>query len=171
MMDRSGYLTYARDALDILAQNLRLYRLGVSACYRVVAVQLRLLLCDSNRVHARMVDISVIPRLFPELTLDALQPAGGAKPAEVGFIFSTGQEKLTLQGWLAQEAPIGPGRSIRLRELIRLVCEQDGGAHVDPHPSSDLPVWHTRAEMIVSLGEYVLNTLHPLLGGDEHRAA
>jgi hypothetical protein len=171
-MDRSGYLAYARDALDILAENLRLYRSGAPAGYRVAAVQLRLLLCDTNRVHDRVVDIALIPRLFPEMRLDPPQISRGADlPGRIRLSFPTGPSKLSLQEWLAQEVPVRADRSIRLRELIRLICEQDGGAHVDPRAAGDLRSWDGRDELIANLGEYVLSVLQPLLSEDEHRAA
>jgi hypothetical protein len=92
--------------------------------YRVAAAQLRLLLCDTTRRHGQVADISLARRLWPDLRLPTL----GAK-------IETVETDLPLIEWLAQPVPGG----ITLRRLIRLVCDQDGGAHVDPHPDAGLP--------------------------------
>lgn len=162
-------LAYARDALHILRYNLRLYRQGAHACYRVVAAQLRLLLCDTNRVHDRLLDISLVPRLFPDLRLEALEADFQSSPDELRFLPGAGT--LSLADWLAQEIPAPGGEPISLRELIRSVCEQDGGAHVDPRPVSRLRSWEARGALLASLGTYILAELEPLLQEDERRAA
>ncbi len=163
-LDRSSILQYARDALRILENNLRLYRQGEWECYRVVAAQLRLLLADTNRIHDRQVDISVVPRLFPDLALDrqvVIDTSG--EDGQTRLEFHPAPAALTLQEWLAQELPAPWGKPVSLRDLIRRVCEQDGGAHVDPRALADLRLWVERGEHIARIGEYIAGALAPLI--------
>lgn len=110
---------YAADALRILERSLGLVAAGETAFYRVAALQLRLLLCDSTRLHNQMIDTALLPRVAPGLRLLALDPHGQALDG-----------CLQLDAWLEQELVIGAGR-MSVRQLIRRVCDQDGGAHVD----------------------------------------
>jgi hypothetical protein len=167
-LDRQSALLYARGALRILEQNLRLYRQGEPACYRVVAVQLRLLLCDTNRIHDRLVDISLVPRLFPDLALDRF--AVLTPDEETGLQRLVFREKgvpLPLQSWLAQPLPAPWGKPVSLRELIRTVCEQDGGAHVDQRSLADFRAWQERGDHIAATGEYILSVLDPLVAENQ----
>ncbi len=161
-------LAYTRDALAILEGNLRLYSQGAPECYRVLASQLRLLLCDTNRVHDRLVDISLVPRVLPDLRLAALQPV---PPAGGPLRFQPGPGTLSLAAWLAQEIPGPGGRPVSLHELIRTICEQDGGAHVDQRPLPGLRGWGARSAVVASLSACIAAALAPLLEPDEHRAA
>ncbi len=143
---------YAAGSLRILAASLRRFEQGARENYRVVAVQLRLLLCDTNRIHERLVDVSLIPRLLPDCRLRPLQisPRVRVDPSA---------EPVPLQTWLAGTVPLPGGAEITLRELIRIVCEQDGGAHVDPRHNHPVLVWDGRAEAIAAAGESVLRDL------------
>ncbi len=123
-------LIYARDALDILNTSLELVQQGRLEFYRVAALQLRLLLCDTTRRHNRVVDISLAVRLWPEVHLQALNQAG---------FFDPGLDPLPLSEWLAQRLPLPSGQVLTLRGLIRRVCDQEGGAHVDLKPEAGLP--------------------------------
>jgi hypothetical protein len=163
-LDRTSALLYAHGAVRILELNLRLYREGQRVCYRVAAAQLRLLLCDTNRIHNRLVEISLVPRLFPDLALG--HRAVVAPDGETGLprlAFHAAAAPLPLQAWLAQPLPAPWGKPVSLRELIRTVCEQDGGAHVDQRSLDDLRSWKERGEHIATLGEYILSVLDPLV--------
>ena len=133
-------LAYARDSLEILRHSLLLIRQGQRLFYRVAAVQLRLLLCDTTRRHNQVVDISVLPQLIPDLDLPA-----------VGI----GGKRLLLNDWLAQ--PI-PGQPLSVRQLIRRVCDQEGGAHVDFKLEAGLDDLDP-AEWIQTIGEIVVNNI------------
>jgi hypothetical protein len=168
-LDRQSALLYTRAALRILEQNLRLYRQDEPACYRVVAVQLRLLLCDTNRIHDRLVDISLVPRIFPDLALDRI--AMLTPDVETGLPRLVFREKgvpLPLQSWLAQPLPAPWGKPVSLRELIRTVCEQDGGAHVDQRSLADLRAWKERGDHIAAIGQYILSVLDPMVAAEEN---
>jgi hypothetical protein len=138
---RQILLAYAQDSLEILKRSLRLVREGQRPFYRVAAVQLRLLLCDTTRRHNQVVDIAVLPQLIPNLDLPAISPDG---------------KKLLLEDWLAQPIPGQPDQAFTVRQLIRRVCDQDGGAHVDIKPEAGLD-GHGPAEWIQTIGEIVVN--------------
>jgi hypothetical protein len=138
---RQILLAYARDSLEILRYSLTLFKHGQRPFYRVVALQLRLLLCDTSRRHNQIIDIAVLPQIIPDLDL----PVVGA-----------GGKRLPLKDWLAQPIPGQPDQALTVRQLIRLVCDQDGGAHVDFKPEAGLEGLGT-AEWIQTIGEIVVN--------------
>jgi hypothetical protein len=137
---RQTLLAYARDSLEILRHSLQLCEQGQRPFYRVAALQLRLLLCDTTRRHNQVTDIALLPQLIPTLDLPAISP---------------GEKRLLLDDWLAQ--PI-PGQPLSVRQLIRRVCDQDGGAHVDFKPEAGLNGLDP-AEWIQKIGEIVLNNV------------
>ncbi len=167
-LDRQSARLYACGALHILEHNLLLYRQGEWECYRAVAAQLRLLLCDTNRIHNRLVDISLIPRIFPDLKLGHLAVIVPDTETGKHLAFHEAAAPLLLPAWLAQTLPAPWGKPVSLRELIRTVCEQDGGAHVDQRSLADLRAWKERGEHIAALGEYILSVLDPLLASEEN---
>ena len=138
-MEKERELAYARQSVGILLTSLELMAGGRPEFYRVAAVQLRLLLCDSTRQHGQVVDISLAGRLWPDLRLPALGP---------------GEESIELPraAWLEQR-PEPEGLTIR--GLIRRVCDQDGGAHVDPKPQAGLPPELDPAGAMARVGEVV----------------
>jgi hypothetical protein len=137
-------LAYARDSIDILNYSLQLCRQGRRPFYRVAALQLRLLLCDTTRRHDQVVDIAVLPQINPDLELPEIAP---------------GVRKLSLKDWLAQPIPGQPDQALTVRQLIRRVCDQDGGAHVDFKPEAGLETLDA-AEWIMKIGEIVVNNVN-----------
>ena len=137
---RQILLAYARDSLEILRYSLLFIGQGQRPFYRVAAVQLRLLLCDTTHRHNQVIDIAVLPQLIPNLALPAISPEG---------------KRLRLDDWLAQ--PI-PGQPLSVRQLIRRVCDQDGGAHVDFKPEAGVDGLEA-AEWIQKIGEIVLSSV------------
>lgn len=138
-------MAYARDALSILSVSLDLCQKGHPEFYRVAAVQLRLLLCDTTHRHNELVDIALLPRLVPELTLPIITHDGIAIPSRF----------LPLQDWLDQMISLGE-QAMTIRQLIRRVCDQDGGAHVDTRPSNPLSIVSDPAQYVIRIGELVL---------------
>jgi hypothetical protein len=138
---RQILLAYARDSLEILRLSLQLCRQDRRPFYRVAALQLRLLLCDTTRRHGQVMDIALLPRLIPKLDLPALDPGG---------------HRLPLEDWLAQPVP---GLALTVRQLIRRVCDQDGGAHVDFKPEAGLQGLDP-AQWIQTIGEIVVNSVN-----------
>lgn len=110
--------TYLQDSLSILAESTRLAREGSPAFYRVVAVELRLLLCDSTRVHKEWMDISLVSQLYPKL-----------KWSTEGWGEGT-SKFVKIPDWLELPAMTDDPQHRTIRKLIRQVCDLDGGAHV-----------------------------------------
>ena len=146
-MESAVLQSYLEDSLHILTASLEQVENGAAPFYRVVALQLRLLLCDSSRRHNHLEDTSLAEQLFPDLALPALAPPHAPLP---------------LAQWLEQPAAAG----LTVRQLIRRVCDQDGGAHVDPHPQAglpDLPPQQIQAA-IYRLGQLTAQSLRQRLG-------
>jgi hypothetical protein len=141
------YLRYALDALDILEESIQLAAEGHAGFYRVAAAQLRLLLCDTTRQHGKIIDISLLPRLLPELKLPSVD--------QHSFI-ATKTDEIPLADWLKQKLVMGESTAITIRELIRLVCDQDGGAHVDYKPQSILRSELNYQQLILTIAKVVL---------------
>lgn len=140
--------TYARDSLEILRQSVDLYQQGHIEFYRIAALQLRLLLCDTTRRHNQIVDISLLPRLTPGLKLS---------PIEMQSIGTPDLPLLTLQEWLSQPLPLETNPPVTIRQLIRQVCDQDGGAHVDMKPDTGLAQLNQRAHWIMNIARGVVS--------------
>jgi len=120
-------LAYTRDALDILGHSLRLSEEKCRSFYRVSALQMRMLLCDTTRRHDQVISIALLPRVRPGLRLPALNNQGA-----IPFT-----PHLSLTDWLDQPMPIAESQ-LSVRQFIRQVCDQDGGAHVDLKPQTSL---------------------------------
>lgn len=129
-MSQNPERIYALDSLKILETSLKLVEQGRPEFYRVAALQLRLLLCDTTRRHNRVVDISLARRIWPDLRLH---------PLGTGGFFDASLNPISLSGWLAQLLPLDSVQALNLRDLIRRVCDQEGGAHVDLKPEAGLP--------------------------------
>lgn len=146
-METAVLRSYLEDSLQILTASLEQVENGAASFYRVVALQLRLLLCDTSRRHNRLENTSLAEQLFSDLALPALTPPHTPRP---------------LAQWLEQPAAAG----LTVRQLIRRVCDQDGGAHVDPHPQAglpDLPPQEIQAA-VYRLGQITAQALRQRLG-------
>ncbi len=135
---------YIRDAVQILMQSQMLYQQGQTCFYRVAAVQLRLLLCDTVRRHGQMISIALAPRLWNDLRFPAL--------VEEEFE----PKSLSIEDWLEQGVP---GCELSVRQFIRCVCDQDGGAHVDMRLLARLPEGFQTADWIFRLSKIVVKEL------------
>lgn len=139
---------YTQDALSILTHSLRLVKEGEPSFYRVAAVQLRILLCDTTFRHDRQEEISVLPILFPELCFHPLDSSG--KPDEhIGPI--------PLQQWL--ELPAYKDSPLTLRQMIRRICDVDGGAHVEVKPLAGVPEGVDACIWISGIAEEIIPVL------------
>jgi hypothetical protein len=138
------------DSIEIIRKSLSLVDEGYAPFYRVIAVQLRLLLCDSTRRHGIIEDISLLPRWLPQIRLDPLD--------ENGQPFS-GSAGLTINEWLNQKLVWGSGKNLTIRQLIRQVCDLDGGAHYDPKIKSGLDQNTNYRNFIISLGRYLVHAV------------
>jgi hypothetical protein len=136
-------LQYTLDTASILKQSIHLMETNAPGFYRVAAVQLRILLCDTTFRHNRMEDIAVLPILFPELKLPGLSLTDEKDQAQW----------LTLKDWLDQRAFADSKLSVR--QMIRRVCDVDGGAHFDPKPLQGVPVEIDQAQWILKIAKIV----------------
>lgn len=139
------------DALEILRTSSALVRQGQTAFYKVIAVELRLLLCDTTRRHGRVVDISLLPQLVPDLRLPPLP-----RYLEPGAALT---DELSLEQWLEQEVRSPGGDPVTLRRLVRLVCDQDGGAHYDPRAASPLKELDDVPELLAEMADVLVARL------------
>ncbi|MGD0708334.1 MAG: hypothetical protein ABSA51_07765 [Anaerolineaceae bacterium] len=147
-MKRVDLADYARGSLNLIARSLSEIEKGYPEFYRVIALQLRLLLCDSTRRHNQTVDISLVPQVLPELKFHPLNSIGE---------FDHDLPPMTLEEWLAQPLPIKATSPVTIRTLIRQVCDQDGGAHVDQRAA--MLFIPEAARWVVHIGRYVMERL------------
>ena len=151
---RLFFQTYTRDSINILEGSLKMIHSGNVAFYKVVAVELRTLLCDTTRRHNKIINISLAVRLAPNLTLH---------PFGQNCSFDQSLPRMPLDEWLQQAIPTGLTPSITIRDLIRKVCDQQGGAHVDPKPDFQLPDGLDAEAWITTIGSYVAPELKAAL--------
>lgn len=139
---------YLKDSLNIITQSLRLIEEGCPFFYRVIALQLRLILCDTTRIHDEFLDTSLIRQIDPLVKLHALgSDLNRQDPLRM----------LTLDDWLAAELPGSGSPPITIRKMIRQVCDTDGGAHVDRRGSQLLFPDHR--QWIIRIAESVIASL------------
>ena len=145
-MKKKDCLEYSQAIKNILKNSLYLYHRGESVFYRVMAVQLRILLNDTTRRHGRTRDISLLPLVSPDLELPV--PAG----------LSPISDKLPLKDWLNLQIKIDED-SLTIRQLIRRVCHRKSGAHVNPKVNAGIPHSKETQKWIVQLSELVLKSM------------
>jgi hypothetical protein len=177
--ERSG----AKTALDFLAActvltaNLDLFHGGVRPTYRVLATELRKLMCDGKS--------TLLPRVFKDLPLHKLHwthvlESAPSLAEDMAFLmpgqlrvadgktrfrlsFAKTREVMPLEAWLEQPI-LRPGVSVR--DLIRSVANKEG-AHSDPDYNATLAeakrVQYGQDEShlhtIAGIAEYVLDVL------------
>ncbi len=137
------------ESLEILSTAVEFYHQGRRSFYRIAALQLRLLLCDTTRRHNKIVEISLLSQAKSNLLLPPIREDGSP---------DLNAPYLPLPAWLAQPLPAAKHLDIRL--FIRRICEQDGGAHFDPKPESGVFDIPQRDEWIIHIARIVLATLH-----------
>ncbi len=142
---RAVLTQYTRDAINILEQCVRLYEEGHESFYRVAAAQLRILVCDTTFRHDRQVDIAIVPTLLPDLRLHLMSDKTRSQP------------EVDLQTWL--DSPSGLEPEMTIRQLIRRVCDIDGGAHVDVKPLAGLPKDGDTRQWIIDVSKFLLPIL------------
>jgi len=146
----NALIPFLRDALEIVRISIDLAWEKHPAFYRVAATQLRLLLCDTTRRHGRIVDISLASRVFPALSLRPL----------AGESFDLGAPRIPLRSWLDQIIPDKDLQtSMSIRDLIREVCDNDGGAHVDLKGKYGVPRRTAQRDWILRIASLVFAEL------------
>jgi hypothetical protein len=157
---------YLTDALDLIERSCKSFRDGHYPDYRVIAGQLRILLCDTRNNK----DNSLALRVFPELRLHPMRnrvtpdeihrreedvrrvvPECGemltwipatvtGMPEALRFVdvFDTGASPIPLGEWREQIGVVLGGQLFSLKKIIKSVAEKDGGSHVDDTPDEYL---------------------------------
>ncbi len=149
---RDQLLDYAQDAVFILHEALQQIDFCHFHFYRVAAVELRLLLCDTARLHNRTIQTALAARLWPDLQLRALT--------------WDDSELLGLNDWLNQKMP---DNDFSIRQFIRRVCDQDGGVHVDIRKINQLPAQKRIVKWIYRVSSIVLEALDPMIKAEGRR--
>lgn len=142
---------YTLDAASILRHSVHLIESGEQSFYRVAAAQLRILLCDTTFRHDRVEEIAVLPILFPEMRLPSLNAEDSMDE----------RYQLSLEAWLDQ--PASSCSNLTVRQMIRRVCDVDGGAHVDPKPVHGIPQGCDQAEWILRIARILQPELDKVL--------
>jgi hypothetical protein len=133
------------DCTTIITDNILLFDKGKYYSYKVVAGQLRLLLCDISKRSKR--NNSLILKIFPNIKLhplsfsleDAKKSLKGrlilfspgtltTNSKRIYDIFNIHAEPISLEQWLNQNIL---DEEITISKLITSVANIDGGAHVD----------------------------------------
>jgi hypothetical protein len=134
--ENSLLLNYTLDSLEIIQRNCRAYEAGSPCCYRVLGVQLRILLCDRKREHNTWRDISLATRMLPHLSFHRLSTTFpidlDLQPSLPFQTIDPDLPTISILSWLDQDILFAHGKMISIRSLIKFVSEKDGGAHVDP---------------------------------------
>lgn len=166
------------DSRQILKSSLRLFHSGESSAYRSVAIQLRLLLCDTQN--------PLLPRVCKQVKLHPLfsyhgneldeglvfqlptmvSPPGKVGP-ETARLFDESRDPIDLEEWLNQPFI---SSDLTIRKLIKSVADKLA-AHSDPKYGKDLEFLKSIALIdnpahvkgIVITGEYILEQIEGAL--------
>ncbi len=141
---------YLVDSINILRTSLAHVEEGQPEFYRVIALQLRILLCDTTFRHNKLEDISLVPRVFGNINLRLPDNNGQFSPRSNSF---------PLDEWLDHPIQNQLKPAISIRQLIRRVCDQDGGAHIDLKTKAELHDIINYQTWINKLGKYIVNEL------------
>lgn len=164
-------------SIEILRANIEMFHRGKRELYRVIAVELRKLLCDGQQ--------SLLPRVVPELQLHpvienpAVLPRGfqgklvfeipstmnfdGKGGSRVEAIFDESKQSIKLDAWLNQMLFT---EKITIREFIRSVSDKES-VHSDPDYNDTLKFSKSvkiagedlHKQHIIAIGEYILKNL------------
>lgn len=142
---------YYHNAVILLRESVDQWKRGKRAYCNVAAMQLRLLTCDAAFRHDRVEDIALLPCLRPDGLYTRLLSDGSSDLAG---------EKLPLAEWLDQVFEMKAcAESLTARQIIRRFCDQEGGAHVDPHPVQRKTPAAELQEWVMLLAERILGDI------------
>lgn len=181
-----------KESVDILESNIGLFHEGNVAAYRVISVQLRLLLCDRNPLIPRVFqNVKLHPlwggitkeqdeewkRKFGRSIKDGLvfQMPGmvrfdGKGGSKIIKLFDESREPIELTEWLEQDFF---NQNITIRGLIKSVADKLS-AHSDPNYNDTLNFTRSiklvnediHIKFIIGIGEYVLKLIKMALEGN-----
>jgi len=183
-----NYIQLLKDLVDcttIITDNILLFDKGKYYSYKVIAVQLRLLLCDISKRSKR--NNSLILKIFPNIKLhpvsfsleDAKKRSKGrliffspstltTNSKRIYNIFNKNAEPISLEQWLNQNIL---DEEITIFKLITSVANRDGGAHVDQQLDKVLRKTMSGSTneiednkiYIVEIGRYIVETVSEYL--------
>lgn len=143
--ERTWYQHCLENALVVLADSLVLIHQGKTQFILVIAGQLRMLLCDTTRIHDNLVDVSLLKRLLPDLRLGALNAHEE---------FESSAQSMPIQDWLKQTVRLN-NKEATILQLIRQVSDERGGVHADYQKSRNADEI-TEAAWIKRIAEHLL---------------
>ena len=174
-----------KDSIDILEDNVTLFHNGRISAYRVIAVQLRLLLCDRYALIPRVCQTVKLHPLLGYIKkeendewkrkfghsmkeglvfqMPAMVHFDGKGGSRIEVLFDERKQPIALEEWLDQDLF---NKDITIRELIKSVANKEG-AHSDPDYNKALKFTKSvkvvdkdiHIEFIVAIGEYILKTI------------
>jgi hypothetical protein len=152
---------YLVGCVDILKINLEGYQKGCRSCYRVLASQLRILLCDRKREHGGWKNTALLTVLYPNARLHPLSTTGVN-------VVDTEKPPVPVEEWLQQSIKLVSSEEKSIGECIKWVCEKEGGSHVDPESQIDLPDQLIMEPVIVAISQYLAWQLGEIEKGHIH---
>jgi len=169
------------DSLQILKINIENYDNGEKVVHKVIAVQLRILLCDTNRGRENSLLPKLIdnPKLHPMQKMPHLEEIKKDTSRRLLFfdtgtyssgsnritnIFDKSSQKISLRNWLDQYIF---DFTITLKKLIKSVANKAGGAHVDCNLDDTLRKTSTtilnddisHSIYLIEIGRYILEEI------------
>jgi hypothetical protein len=169
-------------SFSVIASNIKDYYEGNKHAYRPIAVELRKLLCDTNKNK----DISLLKRLFPDFRLRPLYGSQNKIDKHTvfyvpGLVYSDGKgfskiqelinedaPSLSIDDWLKQKLI---DATTTVRDFIRSVADKEG-AHSDREYNEILKKtkivkistdWAFCDQFIIVIGRYIIKTLAILM--------
>jgi len=175
-MNRQKLMEDYKATLDNLQGNIELFNKGNKAAYRVVAVQLHLLLCGKNPIVSRVFTSSALHPLRGSMNKEIAKDLIFHSPALIEFdgqgnskiisLFDENKAPLSLTEWLEQPLL---NNTITIRQLIASIRDKEA-AHVDLEYDKTLSFTKTiklpdddlQDKYIIAIGEYVLKSLRSI---------
>ena len=179
---KKKFITETIDCLKIIYSCLVCYQNGDLHMFKPIAVQLRMLFCDSNRKK----DNSLFTRISTDIKLLAFckiewrskrseglhisfseapffvtKRVGGIQIADIDI--SQPPKYLPLEEWLGQIVDLTP-MPLNVKHIIRAVADKGGGAHIDNSDGEELSAMKRNAPdgvggniyFIIALARYTL---------------
>lgn len=180
-MDLAKSRNDLRDSVAILEDNIGLFHAGRWHAYRVVAVELRKLLCDgrdgSNALipriwnPVRLHPLPAIARLPMDDAVTFQMPAFASFDGKGGYvverIFDERSPLIELEEWLEQPFL---SQKVTIREFVKSAAEKEG-AHSDKNFNDTLLLTYglcfldepLHKALLVGIAEYVIRVIAPAL--------
>jgi len=136
-----GILNKYKEAMRILEYSVLLVKFfEIEEFNKVIAGQLRLILCDTSKKGKEIIDNSLIRRIQPNPKLFQVNELSNLSEGMSGFfpgeMFNYDKPTIPLKVWLEQVILSlnlqGKKQDVTIRDFIKFAANKSGGAHVDP---------------------------------------